>query len=290
MRHDYECPLRWGDMDLLGHVNNVAYLDYLAAARFDLFGGLPAGRARVSSHTVEYLHPLVFSKHPVQVSTWVTGVHQGGLTLRHEVTSEPRASYAERATERGTEQATEKVVHLRARSELAHPLSDAEIALVEQYRGEELDWRKLPTSAETSPGRHSHPITLRVADLGWPDHLGNRAASDAAHFELFQEARVAYLLNLYQQGSAWAHHVVARTDVIYHHDVSATGGPYRIESRIGHLGGRSFSIEAELCDPEQVLATATVVMVSFDKESQRSRGMPTGQRERLERELAGDAE
>ena len=30
MRHTYSCPLRWADMDLLAHVNNVTYLDYVA--------------------------------------------------------------------------------------------------------------------------------------------------------------------------------------------------------------------------------------------------------------------
>ena len=28
-RTPIECPLRWADLDLLGHVNNVTYLDYL---------------------------------------------------------------------------------------------------------------------------------------------------------------------------------------------------------------------------------------------------------------------
>ena len=36
VRHRYECPMRWADMDLLGHVNNVTYVDYLQEARVDL--------------------------------------------------------------------------------------------------------------------------------------------------------------------------------------------------------------------------------------------------------------
>ena len=35
-RHVYECPMRWADMDLLGHVNNVVYVDYLQEARVDM--------------------------------------------------------------------------------------------------------------------------------------------------------------------------------------------------------------------------------------------------------------
>ena len=36
MRHVYECPMRWADLDLLGHVNNVTYVDYLQEARVDM--------------------------------------------------------------------------------------------------------------------------------------------------------------------------------------------------------------------------------------------------------------
>ena len=71
MPHTYECPLRWADLDLLGHVNNVTYLDYVAEAREALFAGLPAGRAAVSRYQVEFLKPLVFSRTPVLVDSWV---------------------------------------------------------------------------------------------------------------------------------------------------------------------------------------------------------------------------
>ncbi|HEX6875768.1 MAG TPA: acyl-CoA thioesterase, partial [Nocardioidaceae bacterium] len=37
VRHVYDCPLRWADMDSLGHVNNVTYVDYLQEARVDMF-------------------------------------------------------------------------------------------------------------------------------------------------------------------------------------------------------------------------------------------------------------
>ena len=39
--------MRWADMDLLGHVNNVVYVDYLQEARVDMLRthGPAAGRA-----------------------------------------------------------------------------------------------------------------------------------------------------------------------------------------------------------------------------------------------------
>ena len=35
--------MRWADMDLLGHVNNVTYVDYLQEARVDMLRVHPAG-------------------------------------------------------------------------------------------------------------------------------------------------------------------------------------------------------------------------------------------------------
>lgn len=36
-RHLFECPIRWGDMDAFGHVNNVQYLRYLESGRIAYF-------------------------------------------------------------------------------------------------------------------------------------------------------------------------------------------------------------------------------------------------------------
>lgn len=37
------CPIRWGDMDALGHVNNTVYFRYMEQARVDWFDSLPDG-------------------------------------------------------------------------------------------------------------------------------------------------------------------------------------------------------------------------------------------------------
>ncbi|MDE2566900.1 MAG: acyl-CoA thioesterase, partial [Burkholderiales bacterium] len=41
----YECvvPLRWGDMDAMGHVNNTLYFRYLEIARLDWLFQVGAG-------------------------------------------------------------------------------------------------------------------------------------------------------------------------------------------------------------------------------------------------------
>lgn len=37
MVHEYRFPIRWGDMDILGHVNNATYFTYLETARITWF-------------------------------------------------------------------------------------------------------------------------------------------------------------------------------------------------------------------------------------------------------------
>ncbi|WP_278256592.1 acyl-CoA thioesterase [Nocardioides convexus] len=69
VRHRYDCPLRWADLDLLGHVNNVRYVDYLREARGALLRACleAAGVERhegdgyvVVRHEVSFVAPLLF--------------------------------------------------------------------------------------------------------------------------------------------------------------------------------------------------------------------------------------
>jgi acyl-CoA thioester hydrolase len=60
-------PMRWGDMDALGHVNNTVYFRYMEQARIDwLCAQQPAGEAFgregivVINASCTFLEPLVF--------------------------------------------------------------------------------------------------------------------------------------------------------------------------------------------------------------------------------------
>lgn len=93
MRHVYHCPLRWADMDALGHVNNVTYVDYLQEARVDmlsLHGGSLLGEALaegmvVVRHEIEFVAPLVFRPEPIRIESWVTLVRAASFTLAYEI-------------------------------------------------------------------------------------------------------------------------------------------------------------------------------------------------------------
>ncbi len=87
MRHVYECPVRWADLDALGHVNNVVYVDYLQEARVDMFRshrvelmGQELVEGLVVARTqVRYVEPLMFRFEPVRIDCWVTE----GLEVGH---------------------------------------------------------------------------------------------------------------------------------------------------------------------------------------------------------------
>ena len=263
--------MRWADMDLLGHVNNVRYLDYVAEAREDFLAGTAVLHAPVTRHQVEFAAPLVFRRRPVLVDTWLTEVADGHVALAHEVYDAPDGADSDRA-------GGARTVHLRVSSVLAGSSSSLGGAPAEQHTGPDHSWR--PIVGGTRPGGDVYDLTVRRADVG--EH---GCVRDVAFFEYFQEARIQFLMNLHTRGQQWSHHVVARTDVDYLEPLPHRREPYAVRSWIGHVGNQSFTIQAELLDDDRVMTRAAVVMVAFDKETQRPRDMTPVQRERLLQEL-----
>lgn len=74
-------PVRWGDMDALGHVNNAAYFRYFEQARiewyeqagFEPLGVSGTGMVIVDNHA-EYLRPVVY---PATLDVRVAGHSPG---------------------------------------------------------------------------------------------------------------------------------------------------------------------------------------------------------------------
>ncbi len=258
--------MRWADLDLLGHVNNVTYLDYVAEAREALFVGLPAGRAPVARQQVEFIKPLTFRRAPVLVDSWVTDLGDDEVTLAHEVYDAP------------ADDESERTVYLRASTVLAHRFTDEERALAEKLRGPAPDWR--PVTSEERPAGDVFSLTARRTDL---DERGNARAG--VFFEYVQEARIRFLMNLHTRGERWSQHVVARTDIDFLAPLAYRQEPYSVHSWVGHVGSRSFTIRSEVRDGARVLASALVVMVTFDLETQSTTEMAAAQRARLTREL-----
>ena len=92
MTHSYRCPVRWGDMDAQGHVNNAAFVDYLQEARVDfLLAGPPELRELldngviVAGHQVEYLAPAVYTGRPLTIDLWVDAVGGSRFKIGYEI-------------------------------------------------------------------------------------------------------------------------------------------------------------------------------------------------------------
>ncbi|MFC7649047.1 acyl-CoA thioesterase [Streptosporangium lutulentum] len=84
--------MRFADVDSLGHVNNVRFLDYLEDARLAMFHidphreGMPPFRGLViARHEIDYRRPLTFRPDPVRVESWVTEVRPVRFTLDYEI-------------------------------------------------------------------------------------------------------------------------------------------------------------------------------------------------------------
>ncbi|GAB2753081.1 acyl-CoA thioesterase [Sinomonas soli] len=97
-------PMRWGDMDAYGHINNVQIVRMLEEARIAAFGppggtgaagveplvplfsAVPDGTlALVVEHRVRYVRPLDYRNVPAEVDVWVSGLKAAALTLDYLV-------------------------------------------------------------------------------------------------------------------------------------------------------------------------------------------------------------
>jgi acyl-CoA thioester hydrolase len=93
MRFTFRCPVRWGDMDAFGHVNNVAFLDYMQEARTGMLFAGDAAEAIpdlikgvvVARHEIDYRRPLSWRPEPIEVDVWTAAITSSAFTLRYEI-------------------------------------------------------------------------------------------------------------------------------------------------------------------------------------------------------------
>ena len=277
VRHTYQCPMRWADLDALGHVNNVVYVDYLQEARVDMLRthGTSARTDELAEgvvvvrHEVSYLAPLTFGFDPVTIECWVTEIRAATFTLAYEV-------FHERGGER--------IVYLRAKTVLTpyvfaterpRRLTDAERASLSDYLepAEPTDRVPLPTARPQAAARY--PVQVRFSDVDVYGHVNN-----VKYFEYLQEARIHMVADVWK-GLDPISIVVAQTDVDYRVPILFRPEPYDAWSWMVHVGNRSATIESLIVDGETVLARARVVLVFFDQATQRSAAPPEVYLERL---------
>lgn len=282
MRHVYECPVRWADLDMLNHVNNVTYVDYLQEARVDMLrthapdtrshdlAGSPTEGLVVVSHDITYLAPIAPRTRPISIEVWVTEVRAASVTMAYEIFD---------ALPDG-----DRVVHARATTVLTpfvfaderpRRLSADEKAALAQFM------EAGPAVERTrSEPRHlttgHYPLHVRFSDVDVYGHVNN-----VKYFEYYQEARIPVVERISNGEQHSVGVVVARKEVDYLRPIRFRAEPYDVYSWISHVGRRSVTVESEICDGDVALSRAKVVMVFFDPIAQRSAAPPESLMARL---------
>lgn len=292
MRHIYDCPLRWADMDSLGHVNNVVYVDYLQELRVDMLRvHAPGPEASdlaegvvVVRHDLEFVRPLVFRARPVRVEAWCEEVRAASFRLGYEIVDPSEDAGADRR------------VYLRASSVLA-PFSFAthrprrirqheRDALRRYAETPGLDAPASPRVERLLPAirqAHTYPCRVRWSDIDAYGHVNN-----VKYLEYFQEARIAFVGGALRElvRDDWSSFVVARVEVDYRRPLEFRTDPVGVRTWVTRVGRSSYLLEAAVCDDGTVYATSRSVVVAFDSESGRSRPLAAHEREVLEARLA----
>jgi acyl-CoA thioester hydrolase len=95
--HRYDCHVRFSDVDVYGHVNNVKYFEYYQEARIAFVLALSdrvydvasTHRQVVARIDVDYKRPLLFRPEPYVVQTWVTRVGGSSYDLSCRIVDLP---------------------------------------------------------------------------------------------------------------------------------------------------------------------------------------------------------
>lgn len=263
--------MRWADLDLLGHVNNVVYVDYLQEARVDMLrsqvtgsraGGLATGLV-VVRHEVDYLAPLSFAYGTVDIEVWATQVRAASFTLAYEMFHEldgERRVYA---------RATTVLTPFVFATESPRRLSEAERASLDPYLEADGPQRRTTPARVAQTEQGHYPVHVRFSDVDAYGHVNN-----VKYVEYFQEGRLVLTSRLAQGldvDLSVSGMVAARTEVDYRVPLTFREQPYDLWSQVSHVGRTSMRIDAEICDGEVVCARSSVVLVFWDPATGRPR-------------------
>jgi len=285
VRHVYECPLRWADLDQLGHINNVIYVDYLQEARVDmLLTHAPDSRSDdlaegvvVVRHEVQYVAPLGFRPDPVKIECWVTEIRVASFTMAYEIyddTADGRLVYL---------RATTVLTPYVFATERPRRITPTERESLERFIEPADPAQRSKPQAANLDKRNHYAVQVRFSDVDVYGHVNN-----VKYFEYFQEARITYMSRLLAEvpGLDPMPLVVAQTDVDYRIPILFRPQSYDAWTWVSHVGRASFELQSEIRDGDTLLSRCRVVAVTFDPHAQRSVQPPDAYREMLQAELS----
>ena len=260
-----EVPLRWGDLDAQGHVNNARFVDYLQDARADFLYGLGIESLlnegfAVVSNQIEYLAPVFFSEEPLIAEITVADVDEQTVTLACTLFQFDREVAGARTTLSGYD------IPSRARQSLPPYAHQAFGSLMEPDQGfREIHWAELTPRAKVSD------VRVRWSDLDIYGHVNN-----AIIFDYIQEGRIQFTAaplrgstNNPTTDYLW---LIAPQDVSYLAPVTLRKEPYHVRTGISRLGRTSATMSSQVEDPitGTVCARSATVAVFAD-----AQGHPT---------------
>ncbi|MDR1450106.1 MAG: thioesterase family protein [Propionibacteriaceae bacterium] len=264
MSQPIEVPLRWGDVDAQGHINNARYADYLQEARADFFlacpGDLLTAGLVVTQQQIEYRSPLVFSHNPIVVDVAAARVGAARFTLAYTIWQADRLVAVART----------KLCPYDLEAKAPRRLSPVERDWLAGQTEAVEPLRPLVFRPMTARARQT-PMRVRWSDIDAYGHVNN-----VIFFDYIQEGRIAFtaaavegMNDSVEQGYLW---FVARQDVDYLAPIEFRRQPYVVRTGVAHFGTTSLTFCSEVADPldGRRLAQASTVAVFADH-----RGHPT---------------
>jgi acyl-CoA thioester hydrolase len=251
--YTHSCPMRWGDMDAQGHVNNAAYVDYLQEARVAfLLSSSPVLQQLLNSgvlvvnHQLEYLKPVAFSDRPLTTNLWVDAIGGSRFSIGYEVYD--GADLAVRART--------GVVPFDLASNRLRRLTTPERELLGRALAPAGPLRPLPKVALPAD-HHRYLLTVRWSDVDSYGHVNN-----VKYYDYIQEARISLVNDTvgWEPEAVW---MVVRQDLEYLKPIDFRIEPYEVRTAVSVIGNRSFTLTAEISDPvsSTIYATARTVVV-----------------------------
>ena len=131
--HVYDAHVRFSDVDVYGHVNNVKYFEYYQEARIAFIASLADGdvdsiRQVVARIDVDYRRPILFRPEPYAVETWVTRIGTTSYDLSSRIVDGPAGGET-------YSQAEVRLVAYDLASQRSRPLTDVERSRLEAVLG-----------------------------------------------------------------------------------------------------------------------------------------------------------
>ena len=292
MRLTYLCPLRWADLDALGHVNNVVYVDYLQEARVELLRVLRPGSgagspahgdldeaALVVRHEIDYRAPLRLAGGPLHMECWVTEVRAASFTIAYELFRPAAEDGGERTVyARATTLLTPFVFATGRPRRLDAPERERLGAFLEPQELEPQERARPARLPAVEPDRATHyDVRVRFSDVDVYRHVNN-----VKYVEYLQEARIAIGDALWRDPAMESLGVVvAQTEVDYHVPMVLRPEPYAVLTTVSRVGSRSLDLNSEVRDGGVLCARGRVTLVFFDRRTQRAADPSPALRERL---------